>query len=98
MTVDGVYSEPWFLTGNFSLLSSSRVFVGGSEAPHKLPGGSAKAGALSNFVGCLRKVEFKADSLVLPMIKFAKEGNNLISTSSGRIEFGYVYTLPRLIS
>ena len=52
MTVDGSYTEKWMVTGTFTMLSSSKVFIGGSVEPYNLPGTSTK----NNFVGCLRKV------------------------------------------
>nr|CAD7425074.1 unnamed protein product [Timema monikensis] len=50
--VDGVYSEHSHTAGTFTMLSSSRVYVGGSLNTHALPGSKIH----SNFVGCLRKV------------------------------------------
>jgi hypothetical protein len=50
--VDGVYSEHSHTAGTFSMLSSSRVYVGGSQNTHALPGSRIH----NNFVGCLRKV------------------------------------------
>jgi hypothetical protein len=52
MMVDGTYSEKWSTSSAFSMLSSNQVFVGGSDAPYKLPGNIGR----ENFVGCLRKV------------------------------------------
>ena len=51
--VDGVYSEHSHTAGTFTMLSSSRVYVGGSQNTHALPGSRIH----SNFVGCLRKVK-----------------------------------------
>jgi hypothetical protein len=50
--VDGVYSDHSHTAGTFSMLSSSRVYVGGSQNTHALPGSRIH----NNFVGCLRKV------------------------------------------
>ena len=52
MTVDGLYSERWITSGSFSILASSTVFVGGSEATYTLPA----AGTNNNWVGCIKKV------------------------------------------
>ena len=52
MTVDGTYNEKWTTSGTFSMLSSNKVFIGGSNQPYKLPGANSKA----NFVGCMKKV------------------------------------------
>ena len=52
MTVDGTYTEKWTTSGTFSMLSSNKVFIGGSSQPYKLPGANSKA----NFVGCMKKV------------------------------------------
>ena len=51
--VDGVYSEHSHTAGTFTMLSSSKVYVGGSQNTHALPGSRIH----SNFVGCLRKVK-----------------------------------------
>ena len=50
--MDGVYSERWITTGSFSMLASSTVFLGWSEATYNLPGTSTN----NNWVGCLKKV------------------------------------------
>ena len=52
MTVDGIHSERWTTAGTFSMLSSSRLYVGGSDPTQNLPGLRSRA----DFVGCLRKV------------------------------------------
>lgn len=67
------------------MLSSSRVYVGGSVNPRALQG----ARVHNNFVGCLRKVEFSADTLRLNLIDLARTGSKLIQVA-GRIE----YTCP----
>ena len=54
MTVDGTYREKWTTSGTFSMLSSNKVFIGGSSQPYKLPGANTK----TNFVGCMKKVCF----------------------------------------
>ena len=46
------YNETWMTSGTFSMLTSSKVFIGGSKEPFRLPGSSSK----NNFVGCLRNV------------------------------------------
>jgi hypothetical protein len=53
MTVDGAYTEKWMTSGSFTMLSSSKVFIGGSMEPYNLPGTSTK----NNFAGCLKKVK-----------------------------------------
>ena len=50
------YNETWMTSGSFSMLTSSKVFIGGSKEPFKLPGRSSK----NNFVGCLRNVSIVA--------------------------------------
>ncbi|KAG8236177.1 hypothetical protein J437_LFUL013443 [Ladona fulva] len=82
VVVDGVYSEHSHTAGTFSFLSSSLVYVGGSEDPRSLRGSKAH----SNFVGCLRKVEFTADTLKLNLIDLVRTGSKLISVA-GRPEF-----------
>ena len=49
------YNETWMTSGSFSMLTSSKVFIGGSKEPFRLPGSSSK----NNFVGCLRNVRIK---------------------------------------
>lgn len=102
MIVDGTYIEKWKTTGTFRMLSSSKVFIGGSKEPYSLPGTSTK----NNFAGCLRKVwlflviyfvqiltfflpsqvEYKAEGLHLPLLQLAKDGHHLI-TAIGSVAF-----------
>ena len=49
------YNETWMTSGTFSMLTSSKVFIGGSKEPFRLLGSSSK----NNFVGCLRNVSTK---------------------------------------
>ncbi len=63
MTVDGKYTEKWTKSGTFSLLSSTKVFIGGSNQPYKLPGANTK----TNFVGCMKKVCFSLPALPLAL-------------------------------
>ncbi|GLV43351.1 Neurexin 1 [Carabus blaptoides fortunei] len=80
--VDGVYAEHSHIAGKFTMLSSSRVYVGGSINPRALPGSRVH----NNFVGCMRKVEFVADTLRLNLIELGRTGSKLI-TVVGRLEF-----------
>nr|CAH0109280.1 unnamed protein product [Daphnia galeata] len=75
MTVDGIHSERWTTAGTFSMLSSSRLFVGGADPASSLPGLRTR----NDFIGCLRKVEFTADSLRLDILELARTGNKLLS-------------------
>lgn len=50
--VDGVYADHSHIAGKFNMLSSSKVYVGGSINTRALPG----ARVHNNFVGCMRKV------------------------------------------
>ncbi|TRY78356.1 hypothetical protein TCAL_01738 [Tigriopus californicus] len=75
LSVDGRYTEKWVTSGPFTLLISSLVFVGGSETSITLPG----ARASYNWVGCLKEVIFKADSLVLDLLQLGLDGNPMIS-------------------
>lgn len=52
MTVDGIHSERWTTAGTFSMLASSRLYVGGVDPAGVLPGLRTR----NDFVGCLRKV------------------------------------------
>lgn len=60
--VDDVYTDHSHIAGKFTILSSSRVYVGGAVNPRALLG----ARVHNNFVGCLRKV-----------MKFTKSFNNI---------------------
>ncbi|CAH1399422.1 unnamed protein product [Nezara viridula] len=51
LVVDGVYAEHSNTAGTFTMLSSSRAYVGGAENVLKLSGSKVH----NNFVGCLRK-------------------------------------------
>ncbi|XP_064486129.1 neurexin 1-like [Ornithodoros turicata] len=81
ITADGVYTERGSTSGSFSFLTSSLLYVGGTET-QPLPGYKSK----SNFVGCLRKVEFSADSLSLDLIDQARSGNHLVQPR-GNVHF-----------
>ncbi|XP_055385088.1 neurexin-1 isoform X9 [Condylostylus longicornis] len=80
--VDDVYTDHSHIAGKFTMLSSSRVYVGGAVNPRALLG----ARVHNNFVGCLRKVEFSADTLRLNLIDLARSGSKLIQIA-GRIEY-----------
>jgi len=61
--VDDVYTDHSHIAGKFTMLSSSRVYVGGAVNPRALPG----ARVHNNFVGCLRKVsDFLIFSFLFP--------------------------------
>ncbi|XP_060645935.1 neurexin 1 isoform X5 [Drosophila nasuta] len=80
--VDDVYTDHSHIAGKFTMLSSSRVYVGGAVNPRALLG----ARVHNNFVGCLRKVEFSADTLNLNLIDLAKSGSKLIQVA-GSLEY-----------
>ncbi|XP_034662906.1 neurexin-1 isoform X2 [Drosophila subobscura] len=80
--VDDVYTDHSHIAGKFTMLSSSRVYVGGAVNPRALLG----ARVHNNFVGCLRKVEFSADTLNLNLIDLAKSGSKLIQVA-GNLEY-----------
>ncbi|XP_044728406.1 neurexin-1 isoform X1 [Chrysoperla carnea] len=80
--VDGVYADHSHIAGKFTMLSSSRVYVGGSINTRALPGSRIN----KNFIGCLRKVEFVADTLRLNLIDLGKAGSKLI-TIAGKLDF-----------
>ncbi|CAH1124036.1 unnamed protein product [Ceutorhynchus assimilis] len=80
--VDGVYADHSHIAGKFTMLSSSRVYVGGSINTRALPG----ARVHNNFVGCMRKVEFVADTLRLNLLELGRSGNHLIQVA-GRLDY-----------
>ena len=61
MTVDDMFKESWMTIGPFTMLSSSQVFVGGSDRPFNLKGADNDT---RNFVGCMKKVNREALNLV----------------------------------
>lgn len=82
VTVDDIYKDNGITAGIFTLLSSSVMYIGGSENVAKLPGSRIK----TNFVGCLRKVEFKADSLSLNLLELGRTSNKMINVH-GKVDF-----------
>ncbi|CAH1365278.1 unnamed protein product [Tenebrio molitor] len=80
--VDGVYADHSHIAGKFTMLSSSRVYVGGSINTRALPG----ARVHNNFVGCMRKVEFVADTLRLNLLELGRSGSHLISVA-GHLDY-----------
>ncbi|XP_013147690.1 PREDICTED: neurexin-1 [Papilio polytes] len=85
--VDDVYSEHSHVAGSFTMLASSRAHVGGSLNARALPG----ARVHTNFIGCLKKVEFSADTLRLNLIDLARTGSKLIAVT-GRLEYACTAT------
>ncbi|XP_050406301.1 neurexin-3 isoform X2 [Patella vulgata] len=75
MEVDGVYRKSGSTTGEFTLLSSSVLYVAGSPNTVLLPGSRVK----SNFKGCMRKVRYQADNVQLDLTDLAKKSHGLIS-------------------
>ncbi|XP_075221682.1 neurexin 1-like [Lycorma delicatula] len=82
LVVDGVYSEHSSTAGTFTILSSSRVYVAGSENTHALPGSRIH----NNFIGCLRKVEFTADTVRLNLVELGRTGSKLVAVA-GHVDF-----------
>ncbi|XP_060517704.1 neurexin 1 isoform X3 [Cylas formicarius] len=80
--VDGVYADHSHIAGKFTMLSSSRLYVGGSINTRALPG----ARVHNNFVGCMRKVEFVADTLRLNLLELGRSGSHLIQVV-GRVDY-----------
>ncbi|CAG4930590.1 unnamed protein product [Parnassius apollo] len=85
--VDDVYTDHSHVAGSFTMLASSRAHVGGSLNARALPG----ARVHTNFIGCLKKVEFSADTLRLNLIDLARTGSKLI-TVTGRLEYACTAT------
>ena len=50
--VDGVYADHSHIAGKFTMLTSSKIHVGGSINTRALPGSRVH----NNFIGCMRKV------------------------------------------
>ncbi|XP_056637002.1 neurexin-1 isoform X2 [Diorhabda sublineata] len=80
--IDGVYADHSHIAGKFTMLSSSRLYVGGSINTRALPG----ARVHNNFVGCMRKVEFVADTLRLNLLELGRSGSHLIQVV-GRLDY-----------
>ncbi|XP_060602155.1 neurexin-1-like isoform X2 [Ruditapes philippinarum] len=81
--VDGISRAKGSTMGEFTKLSSNILFVGGSPNPRELLGSNVR----SNFRGCMKKVEYKADSVNLQLVEMANKDNNLISVV-GDVVFG----------
>ncbi|XP_076324369.1 neurexin 1-like isoform X2 [Tachypleus tridentatus] len=82
ITVDGVYTQRGSTAGAFSLLSSAQIYIGGYDAASTLAIGRTS----TNFVGCLRKVQFVADSLSLDLIELANTDSKLVRPH-GNLQF-----------
>jgi len=82
MTVDGKYPERWRTLGRFSYLSSSAAFLGGSDGRENI----VILRNINNFVGCLKKAIYTADTISLDLLNLAKDGNGLM-VSLGKVEW-----------
>nr|XP_022912901.1 neurexin-1-like isoform X2 [Onthophagus taurus] len=80
--VDGVYADRSHIAGKFTMLKSSKIHVGGSINTRALPGSRVH----TNFIGCMRKVEFVADTLRLNLLEMGKSNSDII-TISGQLEW-----------
>ncbi|CAL4079401.1 unnamed protein product, partial [Meganyctiphanes norvegica] len=80
--LDGLYTDKGTTAGPFSHLSSSKLHLGGADHPALLPGAETR----SNFVGCLRKVVYHADSVRLDLLRMARDGNPLLHIQ-GKLDF-----------
>ncbi|XP_048259836.1 neurexin-1-like isoform X2 [Haliotis rufescens] len=79
--VDGVHRKSGSTTGQFTLLSSSLLYVGGSPNTATLVGSRVT----QNFKGCMRKVRYKADTIDLDLTELAKTDHGLITVHGGVI-------------
>lgn len=70
--VDGVYADHSHIAGKFTMLSSSRVHVGGSINTRALPGSRVH----NNFVGCMRKVSVFLDLQYRPSVQIQTSNKN----------------------
>ncbi|XP_042239810.1 neurexin-1-like isoform X1 [Homarus americanus] len=82
VSVDGLHTRKGTTAGPFSQLSSSRLHLGGADVPALLPGAETR----SNFVGCMRKVEYRADSVRLDVIRTARQGSPLLHVK-GKVDY-----------
>ncbi|KAK0073570.1 hypothetical protein PV325_009541, partial [Microctonus aethiopoides] len=80
--VDGIYAEHAHTAGSFTRLASDQLLVGGGADTKAMQG----AKGMTNFVGCLRKVVFKAEGIETELIEAAKSGATG-ATAWGRIDF-----------
>ncbi|KAL4134816.1 hypothetical protein QTP88_006525 [Uroleucon formosanum] len=83
VTVDEVYGEQGSSAGAFTSLTLGYLYLGGSENTVALPGTKAS----TNFVGCIRKVEYTSDGV--NKYDFLEMGKTGISTIQvyGRLQF-----------
>ncbi|XP_065225027.1 neurexin 1 isoform X2 [Planococcus citri] len=82
LTVDGIYTEHASTAGTFTMLSSSKLYIGGSEHTRTLPGSSTN----QNFVGCLRRMMYEVDGKKIDIFDVAKAGSKLV-TLGGQMAF-----------
>ncbi|VVC42463.1 Concanavalin A-like lectin/glucanase domain,EGF-like domain,Laminin G domain [Cinara cedri] len=83
VTVDEVYGEQGSSAGAFTSLSLGYLYLGGSENTVALPGTKAS----TNFVGCIRKVEYTSDGVnKYDFLEMGKTGISSIQVF-GRLQF-----------
>lgn len=64
--LDNHSTNRWTLAGNFRILSSTVVTLGGGSPP------------TPNFIGCMRNAEFTADSLKLNLIELSRRNGGIV--------------------
>ncbi|CAD5112830.1 DgyrCDS2041 [Dimorphilus gyrociliatus] len=81
VTVDKEHTTPsTSITGNFSSLRSSLLYLGGA-GDDAIWDGSGKS--IKNFTGCLKKVGYQADSMKIDILRWAKKENQLFHIEGG---------------
>ncbi|XP_033734709.1 LOW QUALITY PROTEIN: neurexin-2-like [Pecten maximus] len=74
IVVDGGFKKSGTTAGDFTMLSSRLLYVGGSPNPSTLYGSRVQ----TNFKGCMKKVVYKSESVTLDLTTMAIEQNNIL--------------------
>ncbi|NP_001240692.1 neurexin [Aplysia californica] len=77
MELDGMYRKQGSITGKFIRLSSNLLYVAGSPNTETLPGSRVR----TNFKGCLRKVRYRADGVLLDLTDLARREHSLMQVT-----------------
>ncbi|XP_021341144.1 neurexin-1a-like isoform X3 [Mizuhopecten yessoensis] len=72
--VDGGFKKSGTTAGDFTMLSSRLLYVGGSPNPSTLYGARVQ----TNFKGCMKKVIYKSDSVTLDLTTLAIEQSDIL--------------------
>ncbi|XP_023324977.1 neurexin-1 [Eurytemora carolleeae] len=91
LEVDKTHKERWTSPGIYNLLASSHVYLGGvpekfGRSHHHKTLSLPDIATTANYIGCLKNVEFIADSIRLELIQLGQSGNQIV-TAHGNLEY-----------